>query len=596
MGNPTAAELPDGSRQRRLTWGLLAATAAIILAHAPLLIRLGQRMWETEHYQFFPLILVGSIYLGYRCWIESSEALTPLSPGRRPVRVALSFASMLVLAIAILADSPWLAAISFMLTSASVVYLIGGMKLIRVFLPAWSFLWLSVPLPLGLDQYLIQQLQQTATQFASGLLDLLGYRHFVSGVVLELPGRSFEVEEACSGIHSLFAAITCTVLYAVLMHRGILRITILALLAVLWVLIVNAARVTAITALCERWDLPIADGFGHDLVGGIAFLTCMMLLVSTERLLLFFFPYPFHLVDYFNFRQKRRTTKKSSSSKTNRTAPSRSQSTDANDKTSSPLTPSTSRRAIPSKVERNTGRLEGIPLAMLGVILLFGQFTFGGLLGNVDVSQEGLTQISQTSEGSMPIRIDSWQRTGFERIVRAVGDENGEFSRIWKYQQDNLTGLVSIDGPFVGWHNLGNCLAGQGWTIEETTIETHKSQPGAQEVPYVRMSVRKGLGQCAEVFYAVLDGQGAPAKPAETYLAFRAIRRFPKLAELLERFSGTDDAAFASSDSTTFQVQLFHESTEPASDEIADELRRLFTSAVQRVRNGFLDEDGSSTP
>ncbi|MGB0600045.1 MAG: exosortase U [Rubripirellula sp.] len=577
----------------RVPWGLVATASIMLAAHLPLLFRLAQRLWNTDHYQFFPLIVVASLYLGYRYWSESSAAIVP---GRRLTRNFLCSGSFFAITIAVLTDSPWMAAISFMITTLACIYMIGGNELIRILLPAWGLLWIAVPLPLGIDEYLIQRLQQTATQWASGLLDLLDYQHFVSGVVVELPKRSFEIEEACSGIHSLFAAVTCAVLYGLLLQRGLLRIAILGLLTVLWVLIVNAARVTAITVLCERWDLPIAEGFGHDLIGAIAFFICMMLVLSTERLLLFAFPYPFKPADYFHLGQKRKVGREKTKSNTNRILPATNRSSNAGKGNGSSLAtdvrpPTKSREEV-----RTLGWLEGYPLAFLATILLFGQFAIVGLLGNVAAGTGALKPLGQTSEEDLPGRIEIWQRTGFEKVTRAADDENGAFSAIWQYQHDNLIGLVSIDGPFVGWHNLGNCLAGQGWAIEETRIETLASPSGNQDLPYVRMSVRKGLGQYAEVFYAVFDGKGAPAKPAETYLAFRAIRRFPKLAELLARFSGTNDASYASADSTTFQVQLFHESTEPPEDEVGDKLLRLFSSAVKTAKTDFLTKDDSNKP
>ena len=46
----------------------LAAVGVMLAAHVPLLLRLGRRMWAIEHYQFFPLILIGAGYLSYQRW------------------------------------------------------------------------------------------------------------------------------------------------------------------------------------------------------------------------------------------------------------------------------------------------------------------------------------------------------------------------------------------------------------------------------------------------------------------------------------------------------------------------------------------------
>ena len=48
-------------------------------------------------------------------------------------------------------------------------------------------------------------------------------------------------------------------------------------------------------------------------------------------------------------------------------------------------------------------------------------------------------------------------------------DPNGVESLIWHYHKDGRTAALSIDGPFVGWHDLSNCFRGQGWMVLELT-------------------------------------------------------------------------------------------------------------------------------
>src|SRR5205823_3954299 len=90
----------------------------------------------------------------------------------------------------------------------------GGRALVLALLPVWLFLWLAVPLPLGLDQNLITSLQPLTARGSSVLLDQLGVFHVRAGNVIEVPGKRLMVEDACSGIHSLFAVLACTSFFA----------------------------------------------------------------------------------------------------------------------------------------------------------------------------------------------------------------------------------------------------------------------------------------------------------------------------------------------------------------------------------------------
>ncbi|MDA9858385.1 exosortase U [Rubripirellula sp.] len=554
----------------------------VFAAHLPLLLRLADRMWRAEHYQFFPLILVGAAFIAYQRWPRDTSLERPKS---RIATAGLLFASILCLATAVLTDSPWLAAVSAMANLWTFAYLLGGKSLLSALLPAWVFLWLAVPLPLGIDNELIQGLQRLATQWASGLLDLLGYRHLIAGVVLELPGKSFEVEEACSGIHSLFAAMGCTAFYLILMQRGYLRIASLCLATVFWVFVVNTARVTAITALCTQWDLPIATGLGHDLVGVLAFSISLLLIASTERFILLFFPYPFRWREYFNpaIPPRQRKSWLLPRSKT-KTAPRDASRVETKPVVQPPAQGASQGTAVQPA---SSGWIEYASLVFVVAGIGLGQFALAGALGVEKATAQPLSQLNEASEETLPPSISGWKRTSFETITRDPDDINGQISHRWFFQDGERTAVISFDGPFVGWHNLGNCLLGQGWAIDESNS---RDLLVTDNFNSVEMKVQKGLAKHALVLYAVFDGQNQAAKPVENYASFRAIRRLPKLAALLNKFSG-GSKTYARPDSSTFQIQLFCEMPQPASQTEAQKLTELFTTvlnvATQRPPTDF---------
>jgi len=573
----------DSDSRKAISYGKVAPIVVVALAHLPLLWQLAGRLWAIEHYQFFPLILLGAAYLGYR----RVKRMEQFGASRRWLRIMLALGAFTLLAMAALLDSPWLAVVAAMVSIWMLLYSLGGRDLLGRVWPAWLLLWLAVPMPLGLDEQLIQSLQRVATNWASGVLDLLGYRHLASGVVIELPERSFLVEEACSGIHSLFAALACTLFYLIISRRAWYRWLILLPAAVFWVVVANALRVTSVTVIGSTWDVPIAEGIGHQITGALVFVLALLMIVSTDRLLLFLLPKrrqnPMDSrrgrgsrrsgrswLSRIGLRSKRRrkgdrARKKASSGGNEVVVQSETESSSA------PKPKATSRRCKPGT---RPARWEGITLLTLFGLLGAAQLAMAMVVPSKDVGP-GSAFFKPALE-DMPSESSQWHRTGFRSITRDADDPNGQFSHMWTYERNGMEAAVSLDGPFVGWHNLAGCLRGQGWNIRE--VEHGNYQRHGESIPggYTEMNVEKGASQHALVMFAVFDGQHRPMEPSETYVRFRAVRRFPQVSELLKRIGGGQDERLARDDSPTYQIQLFFESHVDLSETQCDEARELF--------------------
>ena len=569
--------------RKAISYGMVALIVFVMLAHLPLLWRLAGRLWATEHYQFFPLILVGAIYLGY----QRAKNMDQVGASRRWLRIVLALGSFALLAMAVLLNSPWLAAVAAMASIWMLLYSLGGRNLLGRVWPAWLLLWLAVPMPLGLDEQLIQSLQRLATNWASGVLDLLGYRHLASGVVIELPERSFLVEEACSGIHSLFAALACTLFYLIISRRAWYRWLILLGAAVFWVVVANALRVTSVTVIGSTWDLPVTEGIGHQMTGAFVFVIALSMIVSTDRLLLFLLPKrrpnPMEARGHRGSRHsgkswlsrlglssKRRRKGDRARKKTPSTVSEvTGQATDVSGSAQKPAA-----KAKRRKPGTRPARWEGIALLVLFGLIGAAQLAKASVAPKQDV-RLGSTFPKPTLD-DMPSESNQWQRTGFESVTRDADDPNGQFSHIWTYEKDGVQAALSLDGPFIGWHNLAGCLRGQGWDIQEVQHSDYEAQGESTPGGFTEMSVEKGTGQHALVMFAVFDGQHRPIEPSETYVRFRAVRRFPQVSELIKRITGGQDERLARDDSVTHQIQLFFESPVALSETQRDDARELF--------------------
>ena len=541
---------------RKWTLGAYLLIVLYGVVCAPLLWILARRLWRSEHYQFFPIAILGAGYLAYT-QLGDPNAIVP---GARLLRNVVTLVVLLLTAAAVFLESPWLLAAVALLALLCFIYVVGGLSLVRRWLPAWVVLSLAVPLPLGIDLQLILVLQRIATRWASGCLDLLGYRHLVRGVVIDVPGHSFLIEEACSGINSLFAALTCALFYAMLLRSGVLRTLLLLGLTTLWVVAANAVRVSVVTIAGSQWDLPLTEGAGHAAVGFVLFAFVLTMVLSSDRLLLFLVPRSAEMWQ-LGWSQARRLVPEFV---LRRLAPA------ADDPASGdPVAAESSRVGV-----RPAAYLIVSPITWISLTCLTGLV----LLQASDIllaKSESLPPDLLTSSDSrlLPAEWNGWRLTDAGQVQRKANNVNGMRSRTWTYERGSLAVVVSIDGPFVGWHNLTNCLEGQGWQVKVNRNRTYgETLPGG----FTEVHSTQGLSEESFGIYATFDGQHRPYQPPATYLQFRAVRRFPTPVRVLRRVLGEGQSGLGADDSATYQFQLFARSFNPFEAEQQEALRELF--------------------
>src|SRR5262249_40581347 len=193
--------------------------AAVVAAHVPLLVRHAQQIWLRPHYRFFPFALAGAALLA---WLRM-RGLKALTPGKAWLAAPALAVSWLLLAAGEALSSSWLGGVAALVMLAALSYALGGVPLCRRLWPAGLVLWAVVPPPLELDRDLILSLQSWTTRASSAVLDVFGVFHVMAGNVVEIDGRRLMVEDACSGINSLFSVLACTLFLVLLRRRPLLR-------------------------------------------------------------------------------------------------------------------------------------------------------------------------------------------------------------------------------------------------------------------------------------------------------------------------------------------------------------------------------------
>ncbi len=510
-------------------WIAVAASAAAALV--PLLVEYGKQLWDAEHYQFYPLMPGAVAWLAWRRYQTPARPSRPISPA---VRYGLWGMAFLTTAVSALAESPFGAAVALLMLIVAGLYEWGGSSTLRHYLPVCAVLLIILRLPFGLDQKMIVAMQRSATRWASGILDLANIRHLADGVVIRLPQGDFFVDEACSGVHSLFATLAFVAVFAVATRRGLLRFLPLFAAAVFWVLVANAVRVLAVVVLSSRYGLPVVEGFGHEALGVIVFATVIGLVLSTDRLLLFFLPQPEHFT----------------ASGTNGLESSRGFA------------------GIEGKPRR--GGIGSFAMATAFALVAIGiQLLPAGATPQRQTPYAAADGLQPVPKETLPKSWDGWEQVKFQVRERPKGDPAGEISRIWNFRKGRLTVAVSIDGPFDAWHDTKYCYEGLGYTTQSSddiTAPDGGTSPGA----FTELTITNGGGRHGYVLFMAYTETGRPLSPPASRNA--SVARL--VAAWKDRIAGQPSHDVA--DGRVYQVQLFAESGLNFTDAERADMARLF--------------------
>lgn len=218
-----------------------------------------------------------------------------ISPRARPqiaLGIAIMIAGVLLRYLSGLAAEWFTLRWSVLISLAGLIIFKWGLVQIRHWWLPIALLILSVPLPTILLNTIAFPLQLKASQMGAALLEWRHVNVFLSGNVIELPGRSLFVTEACSGLRSLTALISLGVLIGGLWIKTIPgRLAILAITIPVAV-VLNGFRVFLTGFLVYFVSPALGEGFLHMTEGWLIFVVALGILgviahlvIRAERIL-----------------------------------------------------------------------------------------------------------------------------------------------------------------------------------------------------------------------------------------------------------------------------------------------------------------------
>lgn len=255
------------------------AFAGLLGLFAPVLIHLYTQWSFDPYYTHGPIVPLVSIFFA---WSLRKDAARLSESRRRHPLYPLVFGIGLYLA-AYLIDLRFGMYIAFIISLGGLVLFLWGPGVLRAFHFPLLYLLLMLPLPYVITSSLAFPLQLMSSKYAALLLDILGISALQEGVNLHIPGYSFIIERGCSGLHSIIALFSLSVLFAHVIDVSNRKKVFLVFSALPIALVANLTRIVVVILVAQTWGRETAESFFHTFSSLFLFAFAFLLLVGTAR-------------------------------------------------------------------------------------------------------------------------------------------------------------------------------------------------------------------------------------------------------------------------------------------------------------------------
>jgi exosortase len=263
---------------------VLIGVAALVV---PTLLTLAREYWSTDTGVHGPLIFVSGAWL---VWRERPNI--HFRPGSISVRWLLALLPLLVVyAYGRVFNVLIVETASLYATLILLGFYYWGPEVMRRVWFAILYLGFLIRPPGELTAELTQPLKIWLSSTTISVLHYLGYPVGSSGVAIQVAQYELLVQDACSGLGSLFSLFAIGLLYLHLTdHSSRARNVILLLSIIPMAVLANLVRVVGIVLLTFYFGDSVAQGVAHDMMGLMTFAVAVLGMFVLDGLLRLLIP------------------------------------------------------------------------------------------------------------------------------------------------------------------------------------------------------------------------------------------------------------------------------------------------------------------
>ncbi len=264
-------------------WPILVG---MLVLYVPTLYDLFNGLWATEEQIHGPIILLLAIWLMHRNW--------PLMPktSRSKLVSGIGLTTFVIaLLFYIVGRSQQIIQFelgSFIWLFAAILLLKRGASALTVMWFPLIFLLFMIPLPGTVVTALTMPMKMAVSYVTENILYWADYPIARNGVILQIGQYQLMVADACAGLQTLLTLEALGLFYLnIFQHTSAFRNVILAVLIIPISFSANVIRVMALTLITYYFGDESGQGFLHGFAGIVLFLSALVLIMSTDKLLQF---------------------------------------------------------------------------------------------------------------------------------------------------------------------------------------------------------------------------------------------------------------------------------------------------------------------
>src|ERR1700704_3024866 len=257
--------------------------ASFVAAYIPTFITLAQGPWQTEQEGHGPLIVAAAVWL---VW-QSRDKLRTATLSPSPVLGWLALLGGLAILVLSRNQDIWFLEVASQIpVLAGCVLLLAGWNVLRILAFPIGFLIFSAPAPGWMVDGATVPLKVLISDLVTNGLYAAGYPIAQNGVVIPIGPYQLLVQDACSGMNSIFAlsAIGVFYVYAFRWHEKIRALILLSLIIPITIA-ANFLRVVSLVLIAYYGGVEMIEGVIHDLTGMALFIMAVALMFMFDGLI-----------------------------------------------------------------------------------------------------------------------------------------------------------------------------------------------------------------------------------------------------------------------------------------------------------------------
>jgi exosortase len=263
-------------------WGGLCIITFLIVFY-PALHKLVTIWANSEEYSHAFLVIP---VVGYMIW-QKRILLNNLSQKYASLGVILITLSLVLYYFALLTEVNSIIFFSMFLTLVGIIIYLLGFRALVVLTTPLLLLLILIPIPEQFYTSLTFPLQLKVSEVSEIILRTAHIPMLREGNIMQIPGMSFEVIEACSGLRSVVALVTLSILMGSFAVKTFKSKFILFSISIPLAIFVNVIRVVSMILLYHYFGMDLTEGPWHTTMGLLVFFIAIAILFILQNVLEF---------------------------------------------------------------------------------------------------------------------------------------------------------------------------------------------------------------------------------------------------------------------------------------------------------------------